>query len=180
MTAGAVAFREAVAAAAAGTPYVVEATEQGFDVRLDVADAAWFGLFDKAGLSRVHVHHVVVRDDGSYSITDDVRAVDWVAGVPRTAATAERVRGRVIALGREKVWAFDAQGRFGPQADFRFDSEEGRELVTGVAGQLGLRSRRGTEERIGLVFAVGTLVALVLLGLGTLALWLAGVIPPEG
>lgn len=180
MSADAAAFREAVAAAAAGTPYVVEATEQGFDVRLDVANAAWFGLFNKAGLSRVHVHHVVVRDDGRYSVTDDVRSVDWVAGVPRIAVDAERIRGRVIALGREKVWAFDTQGRFGAQADFRFDSEEGRELVTGVAEQLGLEIRRGTEERIGLVFAIGTLVALVVLGLGTLVLWLTGVIPPEG
>lgn len=179
MSVDAAAFREAVAAAAAGTPYVVEETERGFDVRLDIANASWFGLFDKAGLSRVHVHHVAVRDDGRYTVTDDVRAVDWVAGVPRTAVSAERVRGRVIALGREKVWAFDAHGRFGPQADFRFDSEEGRELVTGVADQLGLEIRRGTEERIGLVFAIGTLVALLVLGLVTLVLWLTGVIPPD-
>jgi hypothetical protein len=48
----------------------------------------------------------------------------------------------------------DEHGRLRPVVDFRFDSEEGRQLVTGVAEQLGLTQRRGTAEKIGLVAAI--------------------------
>ena len=160
-------LEQAVREAAAGTPYVVTSTDTGFDVTLDVVDAQWFGLFNKAGLSHVFVHHVTVGDDGRYSITDESRTVEWVAGTPRVSANAERQYGRVKTLGAQKVWAFDAQGRIGVQADYRFDSEEGRELVSGVADQQGLRVRRGAAERTGLVVgvigAVGAVITVIVL-----------------
>ena len=72
------------------------------------------------------------------------------------------------------MWAFDESGRFGRVVDFRFDSEEGRDLVTGIADQLDLRQRRGAAEKTGLVFGVvfgaltviGIVVVLVLLATG--------------
>ncbi|MBS2940024.1 hypothetical protein KDN32_19990 [Nocardioides sp. J2M5] len=165
-------LRRGVEAAAAGTPYVVAPTERGFDVSLDLVDAQWFGLFNAAGLRKQYTHHVAVRGDGTYTVTDDSREVEWVAGVPRVAAGASRQIGRFKELGVQKVWAFDERGRFGPVVDFRFSSEEGRDLVTGVADQLGLRLRRGTAEIIGLVFALVAVVGLVVGGaaVGVLAL----------
>ena len=161
------AFLEGVQQAASGTPYVVTATDAGFDVTLDIVDAQWFGLFDKAGLSKVYIHHVAVGDGGTYTVTDDARSVEWVAGVPRVSASAERVYGRVKEFGVQKVWALDAHGRFGPVVDFRFNSEEGRDLVKGVAQQLGLKEKRGAAERTGLIFAlvagVGSVITLVVL-----------------
>ena len=50
----------AVRRLAAGTPYVVQETADGFDVRVDVADARWSGLFHGQGLRKVSVHHVRV------------------------------------------------------------------------------------------------------------------------
>lgn len=162
----ATALMQGVQQAAEGTPYVVTPTAEGFDVSLDVVDAQWFGLFNKAGLRKVFVHHVTVPSPGVYTITDDARSVEWVAGTPRVAATAERQYGRVKEIGAQKVWAFDEHGRFGVQADFRFGSEEGRDLVTGVAQQLGLELRRGGAERIGLwaagLVGVGAVVGLLL------------------
>lgn len=165
-------FLDGVRQAAAGTPYVVTATDAGFDVTLDIVDAQWFGLFDKAGLDKVYIHHVAVADDGTYTVTDDSRTVEWVAGVPRASASAERVYGRVKEFGVQKVWALDEHGRFGPVVDFRFNSEEGRDLVKGVAQQLGLKEKRGAAERTGLVFAlvagvdsVITLLVLLVLAL---------------
>jgi hypothetical protein len=147
-----------------GTPYVVTETDVGFDVTLDVVDAQWFGLYNLAGLQKVYLHHVAVPEPGVYSVTDDSRTVEWVAGAP-TLGSAERVYGRVKEFGAQKVWAFDARGDFGVQADYRFNSEEGRDLLTGVADQLGLEQRRGGAEKTGLVFAiiggVGALVAVV-------------------
>lgn len=160
-------FLDGVRQAAAGTPYVVTATDAGFDVTLDIVDAQWFGLFDKAGLDKVYIHHVAVADDGTYTVTDDSRTVEWVAGVPRASASAERVYGRVKEFGVQKVWALDEHGRFGPVVGFRFNSEEGRDLVKGVAQQLGLKEKRGAAERTGLVFAlvagVGSVITLLVL-----------------
>lgn len=163
-----------VQAAAAGTPYVVAETDQGFDVTLDIVDAQWFGLFNKAGLEKVFIHHVTFPEPGRYTIVDDSQSVQWVAGVPQLKASAERQYGRVIELGAQKVWAFDERGRFGVQADYSFNSEEGRTLVTVVAEHLGLSLQRGGVEKgalyIGVFTAVGAVVVLILL----LIAWLTG------
>ena len=147
-----------------GTPYAVHETDGGFDVTLDIVNATWFGLFNKASLARMYVHHVALPEDGIYTVTDESRTVEWVAGVP-TVGRCERVHGRVKELGAHKVWAFDEHGRFGVRADYRFSSEEGRDLIKGAAHQLGLKSRRGTSERVGLavglIGAIGALVAVV-------------------
>ena len=167
MNAAAYEFQRAVEEAAAGTPYVVRATDAGFDVTLDIVDAQWFGILNKAGLQKVYTHHVAVPEAGAYTVTDESQTIEWVAGVPRTSGSAERVYGRVKEFGVQKVWAFDEHGRFGVQADYRFNSEEGRDLITGVAGQLGLTSQRGGAEKTGLIFAViggvGALVTAVVL-----------------
>jgi hypothetical protein len=134
-------FFERVRAAAEGTPYVVTETEKGFDVTLDVVDAQWYGVLNKAGVKRVFSHHVRWLGDDAYSITDESRSLEWVAGAPRIAASAAVMKGRIIQFGARKVWAFDAQGHFGVQAEYRFDSREGRDLIEGVAAQLGLKGR---------------------------------------
>lgn len=179
MPAAAHEFHRRVQAATEGTPYVVTETDNGFDVTLDIVDAQWFGVFDKAGLQMVYIHHVAVPQDGVYTITDDSREVEWVAGVPTAKASASRVMGRVIEFKAEKVWALDAQGNFGVQADYRFNSEEGRDLITGVAEQLHLTSRRGVSEKIGLyvgIFAaVGAVITLIILGVLALTGYFNGV-----
>lgn len=174
MPAAAHEFFRRVQAATEGTPYVVTETDEGFDVTLDIVDAQWFGVFNKAGLAKVYVHHVQMPEAGVYSVTDDSREVEWVAGVPTAKASASRVRGRVVEFGGEKVWALDAQGRFGVQADYRFNSEEGRDLITGVAEQLHLTPRRGSAERIGLYVGIFAAVGAVIAGILLVVLALTG------
>lgn len=160
-------FGEAVRQAAEGTPYAVSETAKGFDLHLDLADAQWFGILNAAGLDTGYTNHVHERSDGIYTIVDDFQRIEWVAGAPRTAASAERMRGRQIRFGAEKIWALGTDGRVGPVVDYRFDSEEGRQLISLVGERLGLESKRGIEERVGLTFAliggVGALVAVVVL-----------------
>lgn len=168
------AFFERVRQAAEGTPYDVTETEEGFDVKLDIVDAQWSGLFNKAGLKKVYTHHVKLADDGVFSVTDEWRSVEWVAGTPRVAASVEVNKGRVIEFSRQKVWAFDEHGNFGVQADYRFNSEEGRQLITSVAQQLELKQRRGTEERIGIFVAALAIGGLVIGGLVVAVLALLG------
>ena len=150
-----------------GTPYVVDETDEGFDLTLDIVDAKWFGLYHKEGLHRVHTYHVNVGRDGTYSITDDSQTVEWEAGVPTLSASVERTRGRVWERSTEKVWALGEDLRFGPVVDYKFNADEGRELIDAVAENLGLKQQRGRDEKIGLyvaIFAgVGALVTVIVL-----------------
>ena len=83
-------------------------------------------------------------------------------------------RGRIKAFGFQKVWAFDEHGDFGVPADYHFSSEEGRDLIEGVAQQLGLEQRRGTEERIAIVFAAVAIGGIAIGGIVVAILALLG------
>lgn len=150
--------------AAADTPYRVVPTAKGFDVELDVADATWFGLFNKAGLKHAFVHHVSIPETGTYSVTDDARTVEWIAGTPRVSYEASREVGRIKKVSFNRTYAFNEQGEFGKVVDFTFNSEEGRALIESAATDLGYRQVRGAIEKVGLFIGLGTLVLLVLTG----------------
>jgi hypothetical protein len=163
-----------VRAAAEGTPYVVTGVDGGFDVTLDLADARWWELFGRAGLKRSLTHEVRLRDADTFTVTDVERRVDWVAGVPTASASASTTRGRTWGGGFEKVWALDDDGRVSPVVDYRFDAAEGRHLVEAAAESLGLTQHRGTEERLGIAFAVVGGVGAVLTAVVLLVLALLG------
>ena len=82
--------------------------------------------------------------------------------------------GRVKEFGVQKVWAFDENGQFGKVVDYRFNSEEGRDLVTMIGDNLGLKQQRGTSEKIGLWVALLTIAGLVIAGIVIGILALAG------
>ena len=162
-------FVRSIRTAVEGTPYVVTETDDGVDVTLDIVDAKWFGLYHKEGLHRVYTHHVELPGDGFYKVTDDSRTVEWQAGVPTVSGSVERTRGRVYERSFEKVWALGEDFRPGLVVDYRFNSEEGRQLITAVAKRLGLKQQRGRDQKIGLWFAilggVGALLVVIVLGL---------------
>ena len=87
----------AVQARAAGTPYVVEATADGFDVRLALEDPQWFGQLREWRLTQASVQHVqAVEASRTIMITDEIRTLTWVAGTrrPRTSDPGRDARGR--------------------------------------------------------------------------------------
>ena len=137
-------FSEEVRRAAEGTPYVVTDTESGFDVTLNIVDAEWYGLFNKAGLKKVYSHHVKLDDgQGTFSITDESRTLEWEAGVPRLAASAEFMRGRVKEFGVETVWAFDEHGHWR-------SAEALNSVIGGPSAWPGTRApRRALTRRVG-------------------------------
>lgn len=161
-------FRAAVSHAAQGTPYVVTPTEGGFDVTLNIADAQWYGLFNKAGLTKVVTHHVSLEGD-RYEILDDSRELRWVAGVPSLHGSYVRQTGRVREFGFEKSWAFDEDGRFRKVVDYSFSTGEGLALIRGVAEQLGLTERQPASVKVAIGLAVFTLIALLVGGLAVAA-----------
>ena len=142
-----------------------------------MADAKWLTLLRRQGL-RTTVRHIVrVRPERrTFTITDDVRSLDWEAGLdggrPVLSGSASRTYGRTIALGRGKVWAWDEKLRYGKVLDYTLDTEESRALIRTAARQLGYRERMPPVVRFALAMAVlgggGAVVTLVVLAVAAL------------
>ena len=159
--------------ALAGRSYTVTSVPGGFDVVLDLADAQWWGLFNRAGL-RKSISHEVRVDGTRYVVTDLEREVEWVAGAPRLAASGTWRRGRIRSAGFNKTYAFDDDLRAAKVVDYSYSSEEARRVVVAEAEALGLRLRKSVEETIATVVAALTVVGLLVGGLVVLVLWLSG------
>jgi hypothetical protein len=162
------AFKDAVEAAAHDTPYTVVDTKNGFDVRLDIANATWWGLYNRAGLRKTFRWRVTERKN-HFTITDRQLELRWQAGAPALGATIDGQSGRILTLSREKIWALSDRGRIEPVVDYKFNSREGRDLIRLVARQQGLTERlpwmlKLTVLAIALTpatFAVWGIVALI-------------------
>jgi len=157
-------FRDAVLAATQGTPYTVIDTKKGFLVRLDIADAQWWGLYNRAGLRKTFRWRVAERRN-HFTITDRQFEIRWGAGVPTLGATIQGQNGRILGFSREKIWALSDRGRIEPVVDYRFNSREGRDLIRAVARQLGLKERLPFSLMFSLVAALATPVVFAIWGL---------------
>lgn len=154
-------LRLAVAAAAADTPYRVEPTDEGFDLRIDITDARWLGLFATVGRKTVVENHVVLdADTRTLQITDEYYDVRWSAGsvgrTPRLVARARatHTRGRSWSVSREWTWRTGVGATPVPVAVHRFTSAEAHKLIRSAASELGWRERPGLYERVGLLAAL--------------------------
>lgn len=168
------ALRAAVAARADGTPYRMVPTPEGFDLRIDVVDARWYGLIGAAGLKKV-VEHEVVLDEATrtMTLTDDHREVRWDGGVdasgapmPRLVASAqvERTLGRTYEFELNRTWGIDQQGDPGRVVDFTFTSAEGQGMIRAAGAELGWTEKAGTAQRIGLVVGGAALALALVVG----------------
>ncbi|WP_448630627.1 hypothetical protein [Cellulomonas soli] len=143
-------------------------TEDGFALRIDVADTAWSGLLKTVGRRGVVEHRVVLdADNRSLQITDVCSDVRWEVGVagsvPRLVARAQKTRtwGRSWVVMREWTWRPGAGVTSRTVAGRRLASAEGRALIRAAATDLGWKERAGLSERVGIVAAlVGAVIVL--------------------
>ena len=169
----------AVQARAAGTPYVVERTTEGFDVRLQLDDPQWFGQLREWRLTQTAVHHVqVLEASRTFAVTDELRTLTWRAGPdgrerPTLGAAVAVTRGRVTNRSFQRTYAVGRGGVTQTSAT-AFDSSAGRDLVLDAAKTLGWKRQLGTNERVGLVVGLTTIVLLVLAGIVVGVVALAG------
>ena len=170
-----------VRAATAGTPYVVKETPEGFDLEIDVVDAQWFTLMRVNGLQRVFTYEVALDEqEQKYSITDVAHSVSWDAGSgqggpPTLHREQSTERGRVYSKSFHLETGVDARtGEVGTPVNYRFDSTEGRGIIRGVLKENGWSERMGSEQKIGLVVAGLTVVALLVAGIVALVMALLG------
>lgn len=155
------------------SPYVVQPTSKGFDFKLDVANARWWGLLGRSRLRKAVVHHVKVIDPRTYSITDDVVTITWNAGVPTARYAYERQYGRSIAVGFGKAYALDDDLQPAEVYSYTYSAEDGRRMTQAAARSLGMKEKWPAAAVVGLVVgiigAVGAAAALIALGIGLLA-----------
>lgn len=165
---------DAVRARAQGTPYVVEETPTGFDVRLAIEDPRWFGTFREWQLTQASVHHVRTDEASrTFSVTDELRTLTWQAGSdgrerPWLGAAVETASGRVRSRSFSRTYSIGGA----VSEESSFDSGAGRDLVVDAAKGLGWKVERSLNEKIGLYVALGTIALLVGMGivLGIIAL----------
>jgi hypothetical protein len=160
-------FQNAIARAIAETPYTISHTDEGFDLHLDLANARWIGLYNKAGLKVEYLCRVEVNDNKTYTIDQGKRRIEWSLGTP-TRGSIEMLRGRNRELSFEKIWALDERFRPAKVVDYSFSSRESLSLVRTVGKKLGLKERMPGSMRIGLVAGFIGASSLVLVPIGLL------------
>lgn len=169
----------AVTARTEDTPYEVVRTAEGFDLRIRLADARWYGALGAGGRSKVVQHRVRLdAEKARFTIVDDHYDLDWSAGasgpVPKLKARVEmeRFQGRKIERSFEKTWGVDAKtGEPGLVVDYSFSSAEGHRMIREPATSLGWRERMGGAQVAGIAVAgsVGGIAAVAGIVLAALA-----------
>lgn len=163
--------------AAAGTPYLVTPTADGFDVTVDVAVPQWRNILYRQHARKVFTHRVSLDErEKKLTITDELYELQWSVGVAPGEVPTPRIGGR-LSVQSGRVWHISGFKRVGTRADgsvgvvdeYTFSSEEGRRLITDPAKELGWRETLGKEAKIGLaaliLLGVGTVVALLVVGI---------------
>lgn len=148
-----------------GTPYTVDRSGDAVTVRIDLADARWWALLQRQGLTTSYSTTLSPVGPGKAARSDLLSEFEWAAGpdgrlVPRLTGRVSSAGGRVWAVGAEKIWAFGPDG-VTKVVDYRLDSGELHQLVSTTLDRAGWSTAFDTQSRIGLwVAAVGALGAV--------------------
>lgn len=152
-----------------GSPYIVEPTPKGFDFKVDIANAQWWDLLGRSGLTKSYVHHVKVIDSRTYSITDDLLTITWNVGVPTAQRTYKRTYGRNISIGFGKAYALDNDLKPAEVYSYTYSTEESRRMIQSAARALDMKEKWPAAAIFGLVFGIiggfGAVVTLITLGI---------------
>jgi hypothetical protein len=91
-----------------------------------IVDAAWYEIFAKAGLRKgVQVLLRLDEASGEVRAVDRDYTVEWRAGVPHLAFSAEGFRGQKIEMSFGTGYAFREEDlRFGKVYEYRFNTRE--------------------------------------------------------
>ena len=93
-----------------------------------IVDAAWYEIFAKANLEKVHRIYVVLDEARAEArVLEESWEVEWSAGVPQLSLTAEAFRGRTLAsksFGTAYAWRGVNPLDYGQVYDYRFDVSE--------------------------------------------------------
>ncbi|WP_426309878.1 hypothetical protein [Cellulosimicrobium sp. E-16] len=154
----------AVRARAEGTPYrIVDERPDGFELRLDRPDAAWWRIFSHSYYATLVTHEVRVLPDGlRVELTDLVRRTHWALDADGRFVEPERGWVRSVSRGtiRSTFTASVVDEGSGARTRVLFDTAAGRRIVTEAAQGLGMSVGASAGSR------AATIVGLVAAGVG--------------
>lgn len=157
-----------------GTPYTVLRAGDTATVRVDLADARWWALLQRQGLTKAYSTTLTPAGAGRVRRSDLLSEVEWAAGpdgrlVPRLTGQASALGGRVWAVGAEKAWALGPDG-VTTVVDYRLDSAELHGLVRDTLDRAGWSTALDTQSKIGIWVAAVAAVGAVAAGIAVLVL----------
>lgn len=103
-----------------------------------IVDAKWFEVFAKAGLTKVS--QTLMKFDevvGQVRSVDRDWTVEWRAGVPDLALSAQAFRGQKTEVSFGTAYAFTEDGGYGQVYNYRFNSKEMKGPLQDVASASG-------------------------------------------
>jgi hypothetical protein len=137
-------------------------------VRVDLADAQWWALLQRHGLSKSYSTTLTPSGPAKVARSDALTEFEWTAGpdgrpVLRVTGEVAWNGGRVWSVGSEQIWAPGPDG-LRKVVDYRLDSGELQELISTTLTRAGWATVFDTQTRIGLWAGVlGALAAVVAL-----------------
>lgn len=90
-----------------------------------IADARWYEIFAKASLTKVF--RILMKFDepkGEVRAVDEEWTVEWRAGVPNLALSAEAFRGQKVEMSFGTAFAFKENLEYGKVYEYRFRTGE--------------------------------------------------------
>ncbi|MFF2267895.1 hypothetical protein ACFVTZ_06495 [Cellulosimicrobium cellulans] len=170
----------AVRARAEGTPYrIVDERPDGFELRFDRPDAAWWQVFSQRYYATLDTHEVRVLPDGlRVELTDVVRRTHWALDADGRFVEPERGWVRSVARGNiRSTFSASIADATGAPTRVVYDTSAGRRIVTEAAQSLGMSvgASAGTRTAtvvglvaagLGLAVALGAVVMILVVGRG--------------
>ncbi|MCA1735478.1 MAG: hypothetical protein LC739_05000 [Actinobacteria bacterium] len=106
-----------------------------------IVDAAWYEVFAKAGLEKVHkIHLRLDKSEHEVLALEESWEVSWRAGVPALTLSVEAFQGRTFGskeFGRAYAFTGVNPLQFGEAYNYRFDVSEMKDPIIEVVTQSG-------------------------------------------
>jgi len=124
-----------------GAPYVVrDGAPESCDLVAEwkIVDARWYEIFAKASLTKVF--KILMKFDeakGEVRSVDQEWTVEWRAGVPAVALSAEAFRGQKVEMSFGTAFAFRETLEYGKVYEYRFKTGEIKDPLQEVAARNG-------------------------------------------
>jgi hypothetical protein len=151
------------------SPYTVDSDPGSVTVRIDLADASWWALLQRQGLSRSYSTTLTPVGSAKAARSDAEHEVEWATGpdgrlMPVLAGQLSASAGRVWSVGSEQIWALGPDG-VRKVVDYRLDSGELQALIAATLQRARWSTTLDAQSRIGLwvaaVAVVGAAAAVV-------------------
>jgi hypothetical protein len=115
--------------------------EADLEAQWKIVDAAWYEIFAKAGLEKVHKIHMRL-DEAEHQVLalEESWEVSWRVGVPALRLSTETFQGRTFGskeFGRASAFTGVNPLQFGEAYNYRFDVSEMKDPIIEVVTQSG-------------------------------------------